>query len=402
VREITEKEKGMSAVPKTVVSVLLAGLVSAPSALALELSEFAIYLWRTPKVADLDQKAKAVADAGFTVVDWDPEHLDVLQKYGLKAMVRDPTPEMVSRLSDHPAVWGYHCGDEPYPEEEFPAIAERFEALRKADPNHPAFVNMLSTTGDFLRTYMDVVRPEILSYDYYQWWWGSDRYFEKLEQFREAANRAGVALGSCIEATANPGTEWGDNTYLPDNARKLRQSLYTNLAYGVKVVEWFSSDIVFEPGTTTLTETGRDVALLNAELERIGSILAKLRSVDVYHTPPLAAGTREAPKEHWVRLVGEPTKAGLVLGMFKDNEGTDYAMVANRDYDQPQSVVVRLQSKWLGIAPWHEPKVYSYAVERLDKRTGEWTTISASSFVGFTFVIGPAEGELFRIRTEIQ
>ncbi len=387
---------------KIVVTVLLVALANATSAFTWEISELVIYLWRTPKVADLDAKAKALADAGFTVVDWDPDRLDVLQKYGLKAMVRDPTPEMASRLSDHPAVWGYHCGDEPYPEEEFPAIAARFEALKKADPHHPAFVNMLSTTGEFLRTYMDVVQPEILSFDYYQWWWGSDRYFEKLEQFREAANFAGVPLGSCIEATANPGVEWGDNSYLTDNARKLRQSLYTNLAYGVKVVEWFSSDILFEPGTTVLTATGRDVAALNAELKIIGPILAKLRTVDVYHTSPLAAGTREAPKEHWVRLIGEQTKSGLVMGMFKDAEGADYMMVANRDYERPQSVVVRLQSKWLGIAPWHEPKVYSYAIEKLEKRTGEWITISATSFVGFTFVIGPAEGELFRITTEIK
>jgi hypothetical protein len=249
---------------------------------------------------------------------------------------------------------------------------------------------------------MDVVQPEILSFDYYQWWWGSDRYFEKLEQFREAAVLAGVPLGSCIEVTANPGVEWGDNTYLPDNARKLRQSVYTNLAYGVKMIEWFSSDILFEPESTRLTPAGKDVAALNAEIKALSPILAKLQSVGVYHTPPLAPGTREAPKEHWVRLIGEQTKAGLVMGMFLDEEGGDYLMVTNRDYHRSQSVVVRLQSKWLGIAPWHKPKVYSYAVEKLDKRTGEWTTISASSFVGFTFVIGPAEGELFRIKTEIK
>lgn len=264
---------------KIVLNVALAAWVTVPSAYAWEMSELVIYLWRAPKVADLDAKAKALADAGFTVVNWEPEHLDVLQKYGLKAMVHDPTPEMASRLADHPAVWGYHCGDEPYPEEEFPPIAARFEALRQADPYHPAFVNMLSTTGEFLRKYMDVVKPEILSFDYYQWWWGSDRYFGKLEQFREAAMLAGVPLGSCIEVTANPGVEWGDN--------------------------------------------------------------------------------------------------------------------------RSQSVVVRLQSKWLGIAPWHKPKTYRYAVAKLDKQTGKWITISASSFVGFTFVIGPAEGELFRIKTEI-
>jgi hypothetical protein len=249
---------------------------------------------------------------------------------------------------------------------------------------------------------MEIVQPELLSFDYYQWWWGSDRYFEKLEQFREQALLADVPLGSCIEVTANPGIERGDRTYLPDNAAKLRQSVYTNLAYGVKAIEWFSARHLFEPGTAKLTPWGEDVVAINRVLHLIGPELARLRSLDVYHTPPLPLGTREAPKEHWVRLVGEGDRAGLVYGMFEDEDGLDYVLVANRDYRDSQSVTMRLQSKWLGIAPWHEKKVYSYGIETLDKATGTWETVSSTSFVGFTFVIGPADGALFRITTTVE
>jgi hypothetical protein len=381
---------------------LVSPLSSTAAEAAREISDFVVYLWGSPEVEDAGAKARALSEAGFTVVDWEPENLDALLPYGLKAMVHDPTPELASRLATHPALWGYHCGDEPYPEDQFPPLAERFRALKKADPHHPAFVNMLSTTGEFLRTYLNVVKPEILSFDYYQWWWGSDRYFEKLEQFREAALLARVPLGSCIEASANPAIERGDPSYLPDNAAKLRQSLYTNLAYGVRAVEWFSSRIVFETKSTKLTPSGRDVAALNAELKNLGPVLVTLRSQDVYHTPPLAAGTRAAPKEHWVQLIGEEAKAGLVLGTFKDPAGADYLLVANRDYERAQSVVVRLQSKWLGIAPWHKPKLYRYGIEKFDKASGGWTTISSSSFVGFNFVIGAADGELFRVTTQVQ
>ena len=214
--------------------------------------EFMIYLWGAPDVEDLKVQAKALADAGFTVVDWDAAELDVLRKYGLKGMVKNPTEETVRQVASHPALWGYHLGDESYPEEAFLPVAEEMRALEQIDPDHIAFVNMLSTTGEFLRTYMKVVEPPMLSFDYYQWWWGSDRYFEKLEQFREQAVLAGVLLGSCIEVTANPGIERGDRTYLADNAAKLRQSVYTNLAYGVKSIEWFSAGNLFEPKSTTL------------------------------------------------------------------------------------------------------------------------------------------------------
>jgi len=370
--------------------------------LALAAFEFSIYLWGMPETNDRDALARVLAESGFTVVDARADELDRLAELGLEAMVHDPTPALVRAARPHRGLWGYHVVDEPYPEDSFAPIAERIRELREIDPDHPFFVNMLSTTGEFLRTYMKVVEPDILSFDYYQWWWGGDRYFEKLEQFREQAVRAGVPLGSCVEVTANPGIERGDRAYLPDNRAKLRQSVHTNLAYGVKMIEWFSGRILFEPGGLELSPWGRDVASLNHEVRHLGRELAKLDSVDVFHTAPLPRGTREAPKEHWVQLIGEEDRAGLVLGMFEDAEGTDYAFVVNRDYRESQSVTVRLQSKWLGIAPWHTPKKYSYAIEKLDKTTGAWETISSTSFVGFTFVLDAAGGELFRIRTRIE
>lgn len=383
-------------------TLLMLPLLGRPVGAAWEISEFVIYLWNQPQAGTAEEKARALAQAGFTVVDWDADQLDLLGPHGLRAMVHDATPELAVRLRTHPALWGYHLVDEPYPESEFAPLGERMRAIEAADPDHVPFVNVLSTTGEFLREYMRVVEPPLLSFDYYQWTWGSDRYFEKLEQFRDQAVLAGVPLGSCIETSANPAIERGDTTYLPDNALKLRQSVFTNLAYGVTMIEWFSASRLFEPGTLTLTPSGRDVAALNAELKRIGPALVGLRSLDVYHTAPFPEGTRSAPKEHWVRLIGEEDANGLVLGMFQDAAGADYAMVVNRDYRRSQSVTVRLQSKWLGIAPWHAKKAYTYGVEKLDKATGQWVTVSSTSFVGFTFVIEAADGELFRIATNVE
>ena len=364
------------------------------------MEEFAIYLGGSPG-GDPDARAAALAQAGFTVVDWKATELEVLARYGVKGMIHQPTVELARQLAGHPALWGYHCGDEPYPEDKFPALAGQLRALAEADPGHPAFLNMLSTAGEFLRTYMKVVQPPILSFDYYQWWWGSDRYFEKLEQFREAALGAGVPLGNCLEVNANPHIESRDRTRLPDNAAKLRQSVYTNLAYGVKMIEWFNCGGFFEPETLLPTPAGRDVIRLNEELRILGPVLIGLQSVDVFHTPPLPRGTRESPREYWVQLIGEELRTGLVQGMFEDEHGVDYLLVVNRDYRAAQSVVVRLQSKWLGIAPWQEPKKYAYGIERFDRQTGEWKLVSSSSFVGFTLVIAPADGELFRIATRV-
>ncbi|MEW6755233.1 MAG: hypothetical protein AB1505_30270 [Candidatus Latescibacterota bacterium] len=383
----------------------VASLLTCPAAARAgpwALSEFAVYLWGGAGVQEPEARARALAQAGFTVVNWGPDDLDVLPRHGLKAMVPDPAPEVARRLAGQPAVWGYHCSDEPYPEEAFPPLAARLRELERLDPQHLPFVNVLSTTGLFLRTFMQVVQPALLSFDYYQWWWGSDRYFEKLEEFRELAMLAGVPLGSCLEVNANPAVERGDSTHLADNALRLRQSLYTNLAYGVKMVEWYDAALLFRPGSGALTPAGEDVAALNQELRQLGPVLVGLRSLGVFHTPPLPRGTREAPKEHWVQLIGEEGRPGLVQGMFAGAEGLDYMLVANRDCRAAQSVTVRLQSRWLGIAPWQKPKKPTYRVETFDRRTGQWQTVSSSSFVGFTFVIGPADGEVFRLTTQVE
>ena len=363
--------------------------------------DFWIYAWRTPKIDGVDARAQAMADAGFTVVNAAPEELDVIARHGLKAMVETKDVAVAKRLAANAAVWGYHLGDEPWPEAVFPGIGRQFRAFEAAAPRQVPFVNMLSTTGEFLRSYMADARPTLLSFDYYQWWWGSDRYFEKLEQFREAAVRAGVPLAACFEVSANPGIEWGDQTRLPDNDRKLRQSVYTSLAYGVTGIEWFQADMIFAAGTGALTPVGRDVAAINKEITPLGRALAPLTSVDVFHTAPYPAGTRSAPKEHWVQTIAEDGRAGFVTGMFRDAQGRDYVLVANRDYREAQNLVMKLQSKWLGIAPWYAPKQFKYAIDRLDRASGAWTTIASSSSVGFNYVIPAAEGELFRVTTTV-
>ncbi|MGI9519596.1 MAG: hypothetical protein ACR2NP_21265 [Pirellulaceae bacterium] len=365
--------------------------------------QFVIYLWGTPDIADPGVRAQAIADAGFNVADWDASDLERLERASFKAMIHGATPELALQLKDHWTVWGYHCRDEPWPESEFAPLAEQIEALRQADPNHPCFVNMLSTTGEFLRTYMDVVEPEILSFDYYQWWWGSDRYFEKLEQFRDAARLAGVPLGSCIEVNANPAIESGPAEYLPDNAVRLRQSVYTNLAYGVTVFEWFYAKHMYQPGSYERTPAGRDVTVLNRELQWMGGVMAGLKSVDVFHSTSQFAGTRTIPRDHWVQVSGEAGRAPIVLGMFVDEQGMDYLVLVNCDCDHAQTATVELQSKWLGIAPWNEPKQFEYHVEAFERSwRRSWQAVETSSSTSFSRVIPPGDGVLFRIRTEFE
>ncbi len=140
------------------------------------------------------------------------------------------------------------------------------------------------------------------------------------------------------------------------------------------------------------------MAKINAELKHMGPVLIKLRSVDVFHTPPLLRDTREAPRDHWVQVEGE--EGGLVMGVFEDDQELDYVLVANRNYYREQQVVMYFEhpspySTYNTINPLVE------SAEILNKKTGEWIKIGGSysrDIRGFVFNIGAGDGELFKLK----
>ena len=355
-----------------IMCLVLALVLSLPAHADWKLNEFVIFLFGAARGDDPETRIKAVADAGFTVIDGERESLDLCRKYNLKLLIGDIAPADVKKVSGHPALWGYHIIDEPL--HNFPELARIHRAYREADPEHLDYSNLISLGGDYLESYMELVRPRLLSYDYYQWWWGADGHFTKLELYRKAALDAGVPLVLFYEADSSAEALWdSDNkTYRPDNRQRLRQGVYTGLAYGLKGIEWFWAGTMFKPGTSELNECGRDVAAINAELKVLGPVLIGLHSVDVFHTEPLPRDTRAVPEDHWIQVYsyGYP---GLVLGTFSDDAGLDYAMVSNRNWEGKQLVAMEIRRKF---------PVES--VEKLDRKTGKWVRMEVTGILSET------------------
>ena len=62
-------------------------------------SELAIYGWAGPPIEDPRRRAEAFKEVGLTVVDWEPDALDMLGDFGLKAMVHKPSVETVKGIA---------------------------------------------------------------------------------------------------------------------------------------------------------------------------------------------------------------------------------------------------------------------------------------------------------------
>jgi len=347
---------------KILLIVAILCVASPAHALDWEMDELMIFGgWPWTNGADPDLQAKIYADAGFNVLMGTRDKLEVCRKYGLKLIVEGITPEDVPVLKDHPALWGYWIIDEPL--WNMNAVRHIAEQYHEADSTHPVYTNLVSRAGNYLKNYMDIVEPEILSYDFYEWWWGTEGHFPKLEKHRDAAIAADVPLIRWIEYTATYGFEFQghDKSRPEDNEARLRRSVFTSLAYGVTGIQWFTGRALFEKDGASLNDCGRDVKAINADINVLGPHLMKLKSVDVFHTAPLPRDTREVPEKHWVHMA-ESGYPNLVMGLFQDDAKLDYLMMANANW----------MFEKMAVLEFSEPVE---KVEKLNKKTGEWEAL---------------------------
>ncbi len=332
-----------------------------------KLKEFMIFTYGV----DLTEKnVKTLADADFNTVHGPADKIELCREYGLKLMIPHPGSNVAASLKGNKTVMGYDIMDEPISLVKLHEAADSVKVYRKADPTHVTFVNLNQKGGNWLRLYVDLVDPDFVSYDAYQWWYGGiyewftkePVQFIKLEQYRDESMRANLPFTQWIEVNAQrnipnqPERNW---VTPPDNREKIRQSVYTSLAYGMKGLLWFLGAVLFDPETGEYNETGRQVAEINSEMKHIGPILFDLESIDVFHSVPAPRGSRATTPDNWVQPLGKE----LVMGTFRDDKKEmDYILVANKDIKKEQKVKLQFQLFLQEVS----------SVEMINKKTGEW------------------------------
>ncbi len=127
---------------------------------------------------------------------------------------------LIESVKDHPAMYAYTIYDEPSATE-FPALGRMVAYVRKRDPKHLVYINLfptyasavaLGTAGDtvtayreYLRQFVDVVKPDLISYDHYHFHATTDGggYFLNLALIREAALNGDVPFLNVVQACSN-------------------------------------------------------------------------------------------------------------------------------------------------------------------------------------------------------
>ncbi len=396
---------------------LSSSAIAADGKTAYDPDTFTISYWSGPP-SDFNtlERYQEIKDANFTTafpstsgmsVQDTRKMLDYCQQVGLNAVIYDSrvvysidnNDEKRAKLdaitkdfSQHPALLAYHIADEPGAGA-YPGLGEVVAHLKKNDPKHPGYINLLPTYGrdygilgtatyeEYVRRYVDIVKPFVISYDHYHFTDSGDRsdFFENLETVRKVALETETPFWNIVLVTQHGG-------YRHLTEPELRFEAMQTLAFGAKGLLWFTywlpREIPVAEGwkhAMINADGSRDphydmVKAINADARAIGDLLCKAESTAVFHHG--AGATVKAADAPISATEGE-----LTIGVFRDREGKNLALVTNRDYKKPIGTSVKV-------------KPAGATVERFDPAAKSWSAAAAGEAVKLD--LPPGGGVLLR------
>lgn len=365
------------------------------------------------------------ADAGFTVPQspiYDPNNpeqvaqmrmlLDACQARGMKLIVWDPrgmahfderdgqltvpanyaegVRAATSLLGEHPAVFGFHVGDEPDAKQK-EAFFTMCRLQKEAAPRLHPFANLLpyfrgiearagaETWPRYLDEFCQKGTPDLLCYDCYaqmnpgQSGW--EDYFHNLRLYREASQRNGIPFWNTILSV-------GHYRYRCPNYDELRWQFNTTVACGAHGVQWFfyymrtpsanyRLSLVDEHWERTPTYT--DIRRVQKNFHRFyGDLFTRLVCTKVMFNPtPLGGGEQFSPDELVAGL--EPREAPVLVSEFVDAQRRRYIMLVNLSMTESHKVGLTLRGAQTRFYSWswqgQEREGMAYSAE--DCRPGE-------------------------------
>ncbi|TFG73731.1 MAG: hypothetical protein E4H27_00245 [Anaerolineales bacterium] len=259
---------------------------------------------------------------------------------------------LVDAIKDHPGLYGYHLRDEPR-FHLLPLLAEVHSFIHQRDPYHLCYINHFPpiegwgapTAEAFWRRYIELVKPQILSYDHYPIMIGT------AEEIQAAGNQPNIIpqekliikpdFFSCLEllrtlANATHLPLWAftcsvrHGPYPTPTEGHIRFQLMNDLAYGAKGLQYFTyaHDAAMVRADNSTTETWDIARRVNADIHKMGSILRVLSNIGTFRTGPLWSGTQYLHHSHLAPLVdceGDP----VTMGFFQYANERLYMIVVN-------------------------------------------------------------------------
>jgi hypothetical protein len=337
---------------------------------------------------DLDRAVgmRSIAECNFTIVGFvTPEELPACESLGLAAIVRlgsrpamreklrDSSDEeidtfvkaMVDRSGGSKAVIGYYLCDEPGASL-FPKLAQAVRAVKKYAPGKLAYINLfnggaspgakinskLEADGfeDYLEKYVQIVKPQFISYDNYMVEYSLDMrnpkfaaaYYRDLIVVRRVALTSHLPFWNIVSCN-----QIRPETTIPSPANLLFQA-YTTLAAGGRGVSryhYYQGGYAYAPidGSKHRTLTWQYLQLVNRQLRTIGPSMNHLTSTGLFLTSPPVAGSLPLLPGRLIQAV--KANVPMMVGEFTSDDQVDHVMLVNLSLEESAHCLLQTTAK---------------------------------------------------------
>ena len=266
------------------------------------------------------------------------------------AMKPEELTEYVSKLAENKTISGIHVVDEP-PQ---PWVYSAACAAIKRGGLMPR-LNFLPYFATWVfENYRGYIEDTVIAagrgnygylcYDQYPFPYnsGDPDMFYNLDLFRQIGLKYDLPTAFYIQSIGEGGN------FRRTNGGEIRYHTSAGLAYGLKSMTYFTwwttgfcdpKDYAIISPYGEKTDIYDDVASINGDILKVGTLLRRLDAVSVYHTK----GTEQAIvkcKAEDVPLYGTPSgRYGLIISLMRDREtGREYVMLVNKNYKKSATV----------------------------------------------------------------
>lgn len=332
--------------------------------------------WGIPEDKATVERYQEARQAGFTALmqgasnaEKTRELLDRAQQAGIRLSVffselgGKDTEAAVAKLKDHPALLMWHVKDEPKPKD-LEWVAETVRRVDAVDGNHPCYVNHIADASAswgipdyaaYMERVLSEVKPKLISADFYPCRLadvtkavpyrdvGNEVYvcstwYRQLEYLSGLARREHLPLALFACDVAH---DVVDYLYPVPTLAMLRLQMYSNLAYGARMLQYFTywnpssktplkfhESIIREDGTRSPVYDR--VRQVNRELQARAYVFMNAELVSVAHTgAEIPIGTHKLTKlPPYVKALVTPD-GGAVVSQFAGPK-FDALVVVNR------------------------------------------------------------------------
>lgn len=259
----------------------------------------------------------------------------------LLAMTEDEITGYVKELAKDPTITSMHVKDEPAQPWTYAKVcaAVKRGGLMPRLNFLPYFATWIfDDYKGFIEDTIVAAGKEdygYLSYDHYPYPYDGgdpDTMFHNLEIIRQIGLKYDVPTACYIQSIGE------HNNFRRTNGNEIRYQMSTCLAYGVKSMTYFTwwttgfcdpADYAIISPYGDKTDIYDDVAQINADILRVGTLLRRLDAVKVYHTK----GTEQSVTRCTSDDVPFYGKNALIISLMEDREtGRDYVMLVNKHY----------------------------------------------------------------------